>query len=172
MNIETIKKKLPDMFEQIKRDVYKILKKRRAGLNLGFVDMGISPQGFIGGMFFSGGTMILMNVRALDVLVDEVNRNRGKTPEIAEGYVYHVLMHEYIHSLGYLDEQECRDVTRYITHQLFPSYHPVSIMADRGIGVYFPQLIYAPENYAFKPPEDGSIELIKGFDRSSTGYFT
>nr|MDO8119673.1 hypothetical protein [Candidatus Sigynarchaeota archaeon] len=97
------------MFERIKRDVQKVLKQRRAGLNLGFVDMGMSPQGFIGGMFFSGGTMILMNTRALQVLIEETKSH--DIPEIAEYYVYHVLMHEYIHSLGYLDERECQDVT-------------------------------------------------------------
>ncbi len=172
MDLENLKKKIPDMFEQIKRDVYKVLRKRRAGLNLGFVDMGMSPQGFIGGMFFSGGTMILMNTRALGVLIEEVKSNRLKNPEIAEGYVYHVIMHEYVHSLGYLDEQECREVTAYITHQLFPHNHPIAIMADRGIGVYFPQFIYAPGNYAYRPPDDASIELVKGFDRSSTMYFT
>jgi hypothetical protein len=170
MNLDELKKKIPDAFERIKRDVQKVLRQRRAGLNLGFVDMGMSPQGFVGGMFFSGGTMILMNTRALQVLLDDTtNRNM---PEIAEYYVYHVLMHEYVHSLGYLDERECRDVTAYITHELYPHNHPISIMADRGIGVYFPQFIYAPENFAFKSPQDGSIELVKGFDRGSTTYFT
>jgi hypothetical protein len=154
------------MFEQIKRDVYKVLKRRRAGLNLGFVDMGMSPQGFIGGMFFSGGTMILVNVKALEVLADEIN-NSGKSEEIVLGYIYHVLMHEYIHSLGYLDESETRDVTFYVTRQLFPEGHPVYVMAQRGIGVYFPQMIYAPDNYQFRP-DPSQIELIKGFDRSST----
>ncbi|MBN2152663.1 MAG: hypothetical protein JW839_14525 [Candidatus Lokiarchaeota archaeon] len=158
------------MFERIRRDVQKVLGQRRAGLSLGFVDMGMSPQGFVGGMFFSGGTMILMNTRALRVLLeDAVNR---ENPEIAEYYVYHVLMHEYIHSLGYLDERECREVTAYVTHELFPHNHPITIMADRGIGVYFPRFIYAPENIAFEPPRDGSIELVKGFDRGSTTYFT
>ncbi|MEX2684517.1 MAG: hypothetical protein Q6373_023305 [Candidatus Sigynarchaeota archaeon] len=170
MDIDQLKKKIPDMFERIKRDVQKVLKQRRAGLNLGFVDMGMSPQGFIGGMFFSGGTMILMNTRALQVLLEETKNH--DIPEIAEYYVYHVLMHEYIHSLGYLDEHECREVTAYITHELYPHDHPIAIMADRGIGVYFPRFVYAPENFAFKPPHDTSIELVKGFDRSSTTYFT
>src|SRR5512137_801805 len=113
MNLDQLKRKIPDMFERIKRDVQKVLKQRRAGLNLGFVDMGMSPQGFIGGMFFSGGTMILMNTRALQVLLEDTSKRNMS--EISEYYVYHVLMHEYVHSLGYLDERECRDVTAYIT---------------------------------------------------------
>ncbi len=171
MRLEELKKKIPDLFEAIKRDVKRVIGRSRAGLNLGFVDMGISPNGFIGGMYFSGGTMILMNVTALDVLVDEVNSNPNKTPDIAIAYVYHVIMHEYIHSLGFLDEKACRDVTLYVSRKLFPEDNPVTIMAERGIGVYFPRFRYAPEHFQFQP-KTNYVELIKNFDKSNTMYFS
>nr|MDO8118346.1 hypothetical protein [Candidatus Sigynarchaeota archaeon] len=171
LTIEELKKQIPDVFEGVKRDVKKVINRSRAGLNLGFVEMGISSQGFIGGMFFSGGTMILMNVTALDVLVNEINTNANKSPEMAISYVYHVMMHEYIHSLGFLDETTCQQVTRHVTRKLFPPDHPVAIMAERGIGVYFPRFTYAPEHLAFHP-RDGSVELIKNFDKSNTMYFS
>ncbi|MFX0101948.1 MAG: hypothetical protein ACFFCS_20450 [Candidatus Hodarchaeota archaeon] len=167
MDIETLKKQMPDLFEMVKKDVRKIIGRQRAGLSLGLVDMGISPSGFIGGMFFSGGTMILMNTTALNTLIDEINEKQEKPDDIVIAYVYHILMHEYIHSLGFLDEFTCREVTKHITKQLFSEDNPVYVMADRGIGHYFPDFTYAPAGYSFQP-NPSEIELIEGFDRSST----
>ena len=45
--------------------------------------------------------------------------------------------------------------------------NPVYIMAERGIGHYFPDFTYAPAGYSFQPKKS-EIELIEGFDRSST----
>lgn len=171
MDIEYLKKRLSDIFEEIKKDVKKVLGRRRAGLSLGLVDMGVSPRGFIGGMFFSGGTMILMNTTALKALIAEINQEEDKPDDIVVAYVYHVLMHEYIHSLGFLDEFTCRQITLHVTRQLFNEHNPVYVMAERGIGHYFPEFTYAPAGYAFRP-KPSEIELIDGFDRSSTTYFS
>lgn len=172
MDIDDLKRRIPALFEQVKRDVRKVLGRQRAGLSLGFVDMGISTQGFVGGMYFSGGTTILMNVRALQVLIDEVMTDPTKPEDIVIHYVYHVLMHEYIHALGFLDERACRDATLHVTAKLFPGEHPVHVMAARGIGAYFPRAIYAPASAATSLPAPGTVELVRGFDRGSTTYFS
>jgi len=166
MKLEELKKKIPDLFEKVKRNVEKVIHRHRAGLTLGFIEMGVSNQGFIGGMFFSGGTMILMNSTALRILI-----NQGKlTDEIIINYVYHILLHEYIHSLGYLDELECRKITYHVTNETFQDEeHPAHVMASKGIGAYFPKLIYAPGNFQLGPGT--RIERIKNFDKSSQTYF-
>lgn len=171
MNLKELKKKIPDIFERVKRDVKKVLNRRRAGLNLAFVNMGMSSRGFIGGMFFSGGTMIIMNNKALEVLLREIKKDPDQQEDIALDYVYHVLMHEYLHSLGFLDEKSCRDITLFVTKKLgYPKNHPVRQMAEKGIGVYFPNMVYAPEHYNFKP-NPAHLELIPGFDKSNTIYY-
>lgn len=178
MDLRKLKQAMPEIFEQVKRDVKHVLGRQRAGLSLGLVDMGISSRGFIGGMFFSGGTMILMNRRALQVLLatgetasrwnhDACQLDRE---EIVEAYVYNVLQHEYIHALGFLDEGTCRKITREVSRKVFPENHPVTLMAKHGIGYFFPRHRYAPVEYQFTP-DTRSIELVKGFDRSSTVYY-
>ncbi len=166
LTLESLKKKIPDLFEKVKRDVEKSIQLHRAGLNLGFVEMGVSNRGFIGGMYFSGGTMILMNSTALRILINEKNLS----DDIIINYVYHILLHEYIHSLGYLNETECRKLTYYVTNKTFKDEnHPAHVMAAKGIGAYFPKLTYAPGNFQLGPGT--VVEKIKYFDKSSQTYF-
>ncbi len=167
MDLDELKKEMPDIFEKVKRDVEKTLYRHRAGLSLGLVEMGISGRGFIGGMFFSGGTMILMNSTALRVLLTKKEMN----DEIVLAYVYHILLHEYIHSLGFLSERECRQYTDYVTKEIIPDdKHPARVMAARGIGAYFPDIIYAPPDYQMA--KYLKIERVENFDKSSTTYYS
>ncbi|NHI91333.1 MAG: hypothetical protein EAX96_02445 [Candidatus Lokiarchaeota archaeon] len=166
MILEELKLKIPDLFEKVKRDVDKAIGRHRAGLSLGFVEMGVSNLGFIGGMFFSGGTIILMNSTVLKVLIN----TETLSDDIIIYYVYHILLHEYIHSLGFLNEKKCREVTNFVTKEVYEDQnHPARLLAERGIGYYFPKLIYAPGNYRLS--SNIKIERIKNFDKSSQTYF-
>ena len=167
MDLDELKKEMPDIFEKVKRDVEKTIYRHRAGLSLGLVEMGISGRDFIGGMFFSGGTMILMNSTALRVLLTKKEIN----DEIILAYVYHILLHEYIHSLGFLDERQCRDYTNYVTEEVISeAAHPARVMAARGIGAYFPEIMYAPPDYQMQ--KYLKIERVENFDKSSTTYYS
>ncbi|MHA1264694.1 MAG: hypothetical protein ACTSRS_05585 [Candidatus Helarchaeota archaeon] len=161
-----LKKQMPDLFEKVKRDVEKEIGRHRAGLSLGLVSMGMIHGNFIGGMFFSGGTMILMNTDPLYVLIEE------QSDEIVLAYVYHILLHEYIHSLGFLNERQCRQIVLEITKNAFQNNltHPAVILARKGIGAYFPKLhlIYAPPN--LDPQAGWQIDRVKDFDRESFRY--
>ena len=166
MEFEDWRKQLPDIFERVKKDVWDTIKRHRAGLVLGLVEMGMQYGGFIGGMFFSGGTMILMNTTPLRlILPDQPDKNIW-------AYTYHILLHEYVHSLGFLDENQTRSVTLQISKEVFKDpKHPALIIARRGIGAFIPNLplIYAPLNF---DPRGLKIDVVKEFDRSSQTYYT
>lgn len=171
MDYQNLKRKIPDIFEKVKRDVDRFINRHRAGLSLGLVEMGFAKRGFIGGMYFSGGTMILMNSSALRVLLVK----REITDAIILAYVYHILLHEYVHSLGYLNERTCRQITLYITKEVIqnenlPDNHPTLMMANLGIGVYFPEIIYAPPGFKLKGNLE--IERVENFDKGSTTYYS
>ena len=92
--------------------------------------------------------------------------------EIVWAYTYHILLHEYIHSLGILDEQLCRNITLRISEKIFKEKsHPAIILARSGIGAYFPNLplIYAPPDLR---PDGISIEYIFNFDQESYDYIS
>ncbi len=157
---------MPEIFEKVKDDVKKVTGRHRAGLSLGLAEMGISPRGFIGGMHFPPGTDIVMNTTPLKLILE-------KQPyEISWAYTYHILLHEYIHSLGVWDEQQCRAITLTISEEIFKeANHPAIILAKNGIRTYFPnlKLIYrSPE----QRPDGITIEYIHGFDKESYSYYS
>ena len=59
MEIQDLKKLMPEIFERVKIDVRKILSLHRAGLSLGLAEMEKYP--FIAGMHFYPGYQIVMN---------------------------------------------------------------------------------------------------------------
>jgi len=157
---------MPEIFEKVKKDVKRTVGRHRAGISLGLVEMGMSQGGFVGGMHFPPGTDIVMNKTPLKVILEE------QPYEIVWAYTYHILLHEYVHSLGVWDEYQCREITRRITEEVFKEAdHPALILAKKGIGTYFPNL-----NLIYRPPEkrpDGiSIEYITGFDKNSYEYYS
>lgn len=165
MNMEVLKREIPDIFEKVKIDVKKVLKKHRAGLTLAFVKMGMYNGGFVGGMHISPGNDIYMNETALERIILK------QSGEIVRAYAYHILLHEYIHSLGVLNEKDCREATLGVSKQIFKKDDPALILAENGIGTYFPDLkmIYAPPELS---PHGLSVEYIKDFDKESQTYFS
>ena len=121
---------------------------------------------FIAGMHFSPGTDIVMNKAPLEILLIH------QPYEIIWAYIYHILLHEYIHALGALNEMQCRDITLRVSEAIFKETdHPAIILAKKGIGTYFPnlQLIYAPPDLQ----RDGiPIEYIHGFDMGSYDHYS
>lgn len=166
MDLEHLKKEIPKIFERVRKDVRRIYGRRRAGLSLGLVEMGMYKGAFIGGMHFPPGTDIVMNTTPLKILIEE------QPVEIVRAYTYHILLHEYIHSLGVWDENQCRYLTRKITEEIFNDPNdPAVVLARKGIGSFFPDLplIYAPPQMR---PEGIPIEYIKQFDRDSFEYYS
>ena len=107
-----------------------------------------------------------MNKTPLEIIL------REQPYEIVWAYTYHILLHEYIHSLGILNEQQCRIITLKISERIFKEKdHPAIILAKNGIGTYFPDLhlIYAPPDLK---PDGISIEYIYNFDHESYDYYS
>ncbi len=157
---------MPGIFEQVKKDVRKITGKKRAGLSLKLAEIGMDQGRFIAGMHFSPGTDIVMNKAPLEILLIH------QPYEIIWAYIYHILLHEYVHALGALNEMQCRDITLRVSEAIFKETdHPAIILAKKGIGTYFPnlQLIYAPPDLQ----RDGiPIEFIHGFDMGSYDHYS
>src|SRR3989337_314796 len=94
-------KGLPDIFEIVKRAVDMDLGYARGGLMLGLADLGNHPRGFVGAFYPIATNVIVMNKVPLA-------RIRETDPQLWRSYAFHVLLHEYLHSVGYIDEMLCR----------------------------------------------------------------
>ena len=150
---------LADIFEVVKALVEESLNKRRGGLMLGMANLGNDPHGFMGGFFTTGTNVIVLNKIPLQRIMET-------RPELYKPYVFHVLLHEYIHSLGCLDESEVQRQVHQITREALGEDHLATQIAASTSG-FIKDLTYP--HISWKADDEG-IELVEGFDRSSVSY--
>jgi hypothetical protein len=148
-------KTIGDVFELVKEVAAKYTGKYQAGLMVGLSDMGSFPDGFIGALYSPYANMIVVNTAMLD-------RVRVSKPSSYEAYVFYILLHEYIHSLGVYDEIQ----TRMLTHDIAKDLGNQTVVElSKDMGRYLHDLL--PSSYE---PPGGNIEFVPGIDRKNTSY--
>jgi hypothetical protein len=153
---------LADVFELVKQSVKRSLSRHRAGLMLGLADLGMMSGYFVGAFHLLGSNIIVMNKTPLNVALS------SRDKRTYNAYCFHLLLHEYLHSLGYIDEGEVKELVQEVCMLALGKAHPATVMAERGIATYFPKVTYFTEELLL--PESFQIELVKDFDRSNVGY--
>ncbi len=148
-----------DIFQIVKKIVQNYLGKDQAGLLVGLSDLGVYGHAFLGAFYSMDANTIVINKRPLKSL-------KQKKPALYNPYLFHVMLHEYIHSIGIFDEQEVRMLSYEITRKYFGKNHLATQMA-LDMEKFLPNLMLGTE---FEAPEDMSIEFISGIDRDNTDY--
>jgi hypothetical protein len=167
-------KDFSDVFELVEFALMKTLNRKRGGIMLGLQDLGASRNYFIGAYHVVGSNWIVINKTPLR----KIRMHAKDSDGLYNAYLFHVMLHEYIHALGITDERLCRQVTRDVTLQLFDENHPATKLAINGLGALFPFMrYYTPEDYAAleqSPDQRGMprIEVVRGFNRKNTQYFS
>lgn len=113
----------------------------------------------VGGLYPSATNIIVMNRAPMAFLAKDQERYRA--------YCFHILLHEYLHSLGFMDEGEVRRRTYQISKATLGEAHIATMMA-MDLSRFLPKVSYgAPKD------KDGEldIELVSDFDRSNCSYF-
>lgn len=160
---------LVDLFEVAKDLVEADLGRSRGGIMVGLSRLGLSPTGYLGGYFVLGSNAIVLNRDVLDHVQLE-------HPEHHDAYAFNVLLHEYLHTVGYLDEAHLRRVAHDLVEGAFGTAHPATRIAaamsptgtDRDAPAFFRKLTMP--RYGYKPPGDPHIEYVKGVDQRSASY--
>jgi hypothetical protein len=124
------------LFDLIRRVVSAIKNKSRVGILLGLEDLGFHPQGFVGGYHRVGTNEIYLNRNVLQIMREETPKEHYKA------FLFHLLLHEYIHSTGEVNEEETRRQTAAISNQIFHTKHPVFKIANWGLNALFPHEFY------------------------------
>lgn len=153
-------KTFADIFEIVKEIVKEYLGTDQAGLMVGLSDLGSHGQGFIGAFYSLNANMIIINKRPL-ARISQTN------PKLYNYYVLHVMLHEYVHSIGSYEEAQTRQLVYGISQHYFGENHVLTQLAS-NIEKFMPNLTYP--SLGFQPPEDINIEFIKGIDRKNTDY--
>ncbi len=157
-----VKQELIEIFETVKEAVRKNEGKSRAGLMLGLQELGASLDGFVGAYYPISSNIIVVNKTPLRRII-QTNKN------LLKPYIFHVLLHEYIHTLGFLDEYTTQKKTYEISRKHFGEEHIVTQLST-NIKKFLPDIVYPLHGWL--PAEDfPKIELIRGFDRSSTNVY-
>lgn len=151
---------LSDVFELVKRGVSGVVGRTRAGLMLALADLGNHPQGFLGAFYPVATNVIVMNKVPL-IRIQDTN------PELYKPYAFYVLLHEYLHSVGFIDELVCRDRARAIAESLFGPAHLVTRISQ-DFSQFFPNLVFPDAAWQ---PQELRLEFVPDFDRGSASYF-
>ncbi len=141
------------IFSIVRKSVRTVLNRERSGLGLILSDL---PSA-LGAFWEVGGNYIVLN----ENLVEVMRRMAHSTREF-NSYVFVVLAHEYLHSIGYIDEAEARKVTAFVTHRALGQDHPAAAMASGDMWQMFPFLRFAGEGRGRK------AKVVGSFDSEST----
>jgi hypothetical protein len=143
-----------EIFALVKRSAKDALGLQRSGLMLYLEELPLN----IGAFHQIGSNGIVLNRRLLRIMPKTVRTATGMN-----SFLFTILLHEYLHSLGYLDEQQVRNLVHKISLEAFGSDHPTVQMA---LNPPFPR-IPLPDVFArnSEPPE-----IIKDFEEPRQMY--
>jgi hypothetical protein len=141
------------VFRVVRTAVRQVLGIERPGLGLALSNL--PPQ--LGAYWPVTGNLIVLNEGLVAAM-----RASARSPLEVNSFVYVILAHEYLHSLGYLDEAAVRRVTARVTRAAFGPDHLATRMAEGDLWQMYPFLAQAP-------PGDGRrLKIVSGFDLAST----
>ncbi|MFI5413098.1 MAG: hypothetical protein ACHQ0I_00700 [Candidatus Lutacidiplasmatales archaeon] len=144
------------VFRVVRKAVRQVLGIERPGLGLGLSDL--PPQ--LGAYWQVTGNLIVMN----EGLVNAMRANAENATEL-NSFVYVILAHEYLHSLGYLDERAVREVTARVTRTAFGPDHLATKMAEGDLWRLYPFLAYAPGGNGRR------LKVVTRFDLDTTDRY-
>jgi len=147
-----------DVFELVKKSAEHSLGMRRAGLMLYLAKL---PK-HIGAFHTMGTNGIVMNRTTLDMVTHGARSLR----EI-NSYVFSILLHEYLHALGYTGEEDVRRLVYDVSLATFGPDHPATKIASEGPAAMFPADVVGSA-YDQSP----EVEVIPDLERSSQRYIS
>jgi hypothetical protein len=144
------------VFELVKRASESSLGLHRAGLTLVLGDISNN----VGAYHELGSNAIVMNRNIVKIIW---KTTRSKTRRNA--FTFMILLHEYLHSLGFTDDGQVRDLGKKISDEFLGDGHLAGEMAVKPLDKFFPAI---PQYAMFR--DKGQFETVTRFDSSSTPY--
>ncbi|MDA4110960.1 MAG: hypothetical protein OK439_00365 [Thaumarchaeota archaeon] len=145
-----------EIFELVKRVVEEEIGEHRAGLTLVLANM----PSTVGAYHPMGANIIVVNKSLINGM-QQVTRN----PKEINAFVFMVLLHEYLHSLGYADEGTVRKIAQRVSRNALGESHPTVKLANANWLELYPQLQSLSQQ-----PFSREFEVVQKFDSSSTSY--
>lgn len=145
-----------EVWELVKDTVKTALGEHRVGMMLFLDDLPIQL-----GAYHQVGTNNIVLNRTLVQVVEAATKSR----RLVNAFVYILLLHEYLHALGYVREAEARQLVYQVSKRSFGEDHIVSQLARTSPWALLKDvplsLIEAPKRV---------MEIVKDFERSNQKY--
>lgn len=146
---------IDEIFDVVKRSVKEVFKQERSGLGLAFSNL---PWN-VGALWEIWGNYIVMNEEIVEVMKKLTTSHKE-----FNSFVYMLLTHEYMHSLGYIDENTARHMTLLVAVSTYGMKHPAAIISMGDLWKIYPQI------RDLQGGRGDKIRFIKKFDSSATSY--
>ncbi|MEM0136761.1 MAG: hypothetical protein QXU18_16290 [Thermoplasmatales archaeon] len=143
------------IFSLVRKAVKSVLGKERVGLGLALADL----PSQLGAFWEVGGNYIVMNRNLLDAL-----RLAERPNKEINSFVFVILMHEYLHSLGILDEYKARVLTARICASIFEQGHPAYEIGTKDPWQVYPFLARIPNG------NGRNLVIVNNFDSDNVPY--
>jgi len=138
------------VFNLVKRSVKEALNRERTGLLLYLRDLPLQ----VGAYHQLGTNAIILN----RVLLEQVVQTTVSRAEV-NAFLYYILLHEYLHTLGFVDERRVRALTAEITTATFGPRHVATRMATEG-----PWARIKLHPYAAPRVYERAVEIVRDFE--------
>lgn len=109
-----------------------------------------------------GSNYIVMNRTIMDSV-----RTLAKNKIDYNSFIFSILTHEYLHTLGYVNEENVRKLVIRVSKDSFGEDHPITNISIKGIVEMYPELKYLSQG------RTGTDQVIvRNFDSSSMPYIS
>ncbi len=147
-----------EIWEVVKETAKYSLGKHRVGMMLFLDDLPLN----IGAYHPLGTNNIVLN-RTLVQIAEAATNSR----KLVNSFIYILLLHEYLHALGYVAEEDVRSLVYEISKKSFGEESLVSKLAEKGPWAL---LRGVPLNVIQAPKR--VIEIVKDFEKTSQKYIS
>jgi hypothetical protein len=145
-----------EVWNIVKETVKDFLGKSRVGMMLFLDDLPLSL-----GAYHPVGTNNIVLNKSLVELVETTAKSKLEV----NAFTYTLLVHEYLHALGYLSEDEVRRLVFRISRASFGENHIATGLAQSG-----PWALLNGVPVAGLPTPKGVMEIVKDFERPKQDY--
>ena len=146
------------VWEIVKDAVKAVLHQYRVGIMLFLDDLPLQ----LGAYHPVGTNNIIMNRQLLEVVARNV-----EAPLKVNAFAFNILLHEYLHTIGYLREGEVRALVYKISRACFGEDHEVTRLASAG-----PWSTLKAVPFTTQPESKRGMEIVRDFDNSACCYIS
>lgn len=145
-----------EIWKIVKKTVKQTLKEDRSGMMLFLDDLSLG----LGAYYPVGTNNIVLNRRLL-----EIAKTLIKSKQKINAFTFSLLIHEYLHAIGYLNENEVRQLVYQVCLACFGEKHIATEFARKN-----PWILFNKKLLINIPSSKAPMEIVKNFEKNTNNY--